>query len=63
MTPENMTNKEAIELAERILNDDGRCLESGRGHSMNCADGRFCEDTRRQWARALAEYVVKGERR
>lgn len=52
------TSGDARRLAKVILDDDdGICLYGGRGHSLRCGDGKYCEKTRLRLSQALAQFV------
>jgi len=56
------TRMEAIGVATFIQDDDGKCLSyGGKRHSLNCRDGKDCEDKRLLLAKALADYFLKPE--
>lgn len=60
-----LTPQGAASVAQWIHDDNGKCLDRGiygGGHSINCGDGADCADTRLRWAKALAEYVLRGLR-
>ena len=52
------TAAEALQVAHFIKDDNGRCLEGSRRHSMMCADGEHCESERLYLSKALAVYYI-----
>jgi len=56
------SHEEAIELATFLEDDNDTCLDSAGGgsnvHTLNCADGEHCANTRRKLAKAFAEYYL-----
>ena len=55
------TDVEAREVALFLRDDDpSRCITAfgGLGHSMACADGRMCAETRQKFASAFARYYL-----
>ena len=52
----------AVAIAQRIANDHGECLKSGRRHSLACGNGRSCAEIRLVRSKALAEYILDQKR-